>query len=238
MHKCWADNLGSCEGKISGEHIISKGIFTGKFVNVQGFPWNRGEIKAIGINSITSNILCTHHNNSLSIVDNEGIDLFRAIRRFEEILSGRNFLINQSTLNHIASGKLLEQWFIKHAINLFIISSKGRCWYNGSKANAPPLDIIEAAFGNRALEYPRGLYNYAGSRIGEQKIVEDQILFTPIFNPNNMYVGAAFEFQALSFIIWLGDLEQMPWIEFHKFYHHMGGHFEKFPIRASCKIDW
>src|SRR6266446_3468995 len=205
MRTCWAAVLGKCGGGISGEHVLSKGLFRGKAVQVQGTPWKAEKLKPIGINALTANILCRDHNSALSNVDDEGIAAFHAIRRFEEVLAGRLNPINAADLQHHVSGHMLERWFIKHAINLFIVTGRERQWYDGSEAITPPRDIIEAVFGMHQLRYPRGLYNWAGLKIGEQKVVSDQVAFVPIYNLANKYMGASFEFQALSFLIWLDD---------------------------------
>jgi hypothetical protein len=60
-------------------------------------------------------------------------------------------------------------------------------------------------FGKNQLEYPRGLYHYAGLKLGDKKIVADQVGFVPVFSSDNRCVGASFEFQALSFLIWLHE---------------------------------
>jgi hypothetical protein len=242
MRTCWAAVLGKCGGGISGEHVISKGLFRGKAVQVQGTPWKAEKLKPIGINTLTANILCRDHNSALSKVDDEGMAAFHAIRRFEEVLSGRMTPINATDLQHHVSGHMLERWFIKHAVNLFIVTGRQRQWYDGSEAITPPRDIVEAAFGMHQLRYPRGLYNWAGLKIGEQKVVGDQVAFVPIYNLVNKYVGASFEFQALSFLIWLDDKHPdsngVPWPSIRDFYHHMGGFFDAPPLRATFQVDW
>jgi hypothetical protein len=146
MRKCWAQVLGNCGGGLSGEHVLSKGLFKGKSVQVQGGIWKTEALKSIGINSLIVNIVCRAHNSELSGVDVEGIAAFHAIRRFEEILSNRIRHPRSTDLEHIASGNLLERWFLKHTINLFIINSRDRTWYDGSEATSPPRDIVEAVF--------------------------------------------------------------------------------------------
>jgi hypothetical protein len=87
--------------------------------------------KFIGMNSLTANILCRVHNNALSTVDVEGVRAFRAIRCFEEILSLRQALTDAADLQHNADGLLLERWFLKHAVNLFVVSGSNRRWPGG-----------------------------------------------------------------------------------------------------------
>jgi hypothetical protein len=199
-------------------------------------------LKSIGINALTANMLCGKHNSALSEVDAEGIASFKAIRRFEEVLSRRRPVLNATDLEHHAQGHLLERWFIKHAINLFVIAGRGKRWYGGSEPANPPRDIVEAAVGMHHLEQPRGLYNWAGSRVGERRVVGDQLGFVPIYDGLGEYVGALFEFQALSFLIWLQGgrpgPREVPWAFARSFYHHFGGHFEAPPLTATFRIHW
>lgn len=139
MRTCWARVLGGCGGGFSGEHIVSKGLFRGNKVHVAGTPWTTGAPKAIGINSLTANMLCRNHNSALSPVDEEGILAFHAIHRFEEILSGRQVPENGIGLSHVARGPLMERWFVKHAINFFVVAAPSGHWNDGSKADAPPV---------------------------------------------------------------------------------------------------
>ena len=189
MRICWAAILGGCGGGFSGEHLLSKGLFTGKQVQVQGSPWRAMVPKSVGVNALTANILCRTHNSMLSTVDDEGIRAFRAIRRFEEIMSLRKPLTDATELQHEVYGPMLERWFIKHTINLFVVSKSTNRWSGGSLPRDPPQEIVEAAFGLVNLQSPRGLYNWAG-QLGERRIVGDQIGFQPIFDMGGEYLEA------------------------------------------------
>jgi hypothetical protein len=175
-------------------------------------------------------------------VDAEGISAFRAIRRFEEILSLRQALTDAADLQHDADGLLLERWFLKHAVNLFVVSGSNRRWPGGFVPSKPPQEIVEAAFGLVRLQHPRGLYNWAGGRLGERRIVGDQIGFQPIFDRAGEFVGAHFfEFQALNFLIWLSDVAPRADISgtpLNEVYHHMGGIFEAPPLGANFDVHW
>jgi hypothetical protein len=237
---CWAEILGGCDGPLTGEHLFSKGLFSGKSVQVQGDIWKTTKLKSIGVNSLTANILCRAHNNALSIVDDEGIRAFRAIRRFEEILSLRQTRFDAADLQHDVDGLLLERWFLKHAVNLFVASGSTKRWLGGSVPSKPPQQIVEAAFGLATLQRPSGLYNWGGS-LGEQRIVGDQIEFQPYFDQAGEFVGAHFDFQALHFFIWLpgvvprADISGAP---LREFYHHMGGLFQAPPLGANFRVHW
>jgi len=79
---CYANELGYCSKKLSGEHFISDGILRefAQMPIVQGFRWQKnGEEKAIGRASLVSNILCTTHNSALSPFDAELTRFHRAV---------------------------------------------------------------------------------------------------------------------------------------------------------------
>ncbi|MGB6564147.1 MAG: hypothetical protein WBE69_16220 [Candidatus Binataceae bacterium] len=239
---CWAAIIGGCDGPLTGEHLFSKGLFSGKSVQVQGNIWRTTSLKSIGINSLTANILCHVHNNALSTVDNEGIRAFRAIRRFEEILSLRQALADAADLQHDADGILLERWFLKHAVNLFVVSGRSKQrWPGGFVPSKPPQQIVEAAFGLVRLQRPLGLYNWAGTRLGERRIVGNQVGFQPLFDSAGAFLGGHFDFQALSFLIWLSDITpnlDIGGTPLAEFYHHMGGIFQAPPLGANFRVRW
>ena len=69
MDNCWADSIGGCSTKISGEHIVSKSIFEDEFLNVSGVAWLSDSILTLPKKSLEANILCTTHNSKLSNLD-------------------------------------------------------------------------------------------------------------------------------------------------------------------------
>jgi hypothetical protein len=77
---CWANCLGDCRGKISGEHIITEKIRNSNEIGVLGLPWCRTKHQFIGVASFTKNMLCERHNSTVSPVDEGGIAAFDAFR--------------------------------------------------------------------------------------------------------------------------------------------------------------
>jgi hypothetical protein len=237
---CCAAILGGCGGHLTGEHLLSKGLFSGKSVQVQGGIWKTTKLKSIGINSLTANILCSSHNHALSPVDAEGIRAFHAIRRFEEILSFRQSIFDAADLQHDADGLLLERWFLKHAVNLFVASRSTKPWLGGLAPSNPPQQIVQAAFGLIRLQRPSGLYGWGGS-LGERRIVGNQIEFQPYFDQAGEFVGAHFDFQAVHFLIWLSNAVPRADISgtaLSEFYHDMGGILQAPPLAANFRVHW
>jgi len=62
---CWAAPLGGCKGAITGEHLFTKSIFTGKKVEVTGVPWFKGVSREISFEVAVGNILCEYNNTPL-----------------------------------------------------------------------------------------------------------------------------------------------------------------------------
>jgi hypothetical protein len=75
--------LGSCEGGISGEHLIRESIIRllagdGEFT-VGGLPWlPEGTSKAIGPKSLIAKCLCRRHNSRLHRIDDAALAFFTA----------------------------------------------------------------------------------------------------------------------------------------------------------------
>lgn len=151
MHKCWANDFGNCSNKMSLEHYVSKGVFDGTMVQVQGGEWCLDKPKIVGLSSLGAKILCTKHNNQLGeFIDYEGVKLL-------------NFLKNKDTFSNceelFVDGYLIERWLLKTAINLNINSNNilgvGMNHENLSKV---PNYLQHVAFGKLNFAYGMGLY--------------------------------------------------------------------------------
>jgi len=116
---CWAAHLGGCHEKISGEHIVTQSLFTGKTVIVSGLPWCLSEPKEVGKAGITRNILCRTHNSALSVVDEAAQKSFEVFRQSTDLSSARQGINAQSLMlkRFRINGRLLERWFLKTVIN-------------------------------------------------------------------------------------------------------------------------
>ncbi len=110
MSDCFFGGQGTCSGKLTGEHYISKTVLQaigGGTVQIGGVPWvPEGTLKSVGIGSLVSNILCEGHNSSLSKLDNEAGTLFRALDAADKKPES---LAPVTTVD----GPLVERWFLK-----------------------------------------------------------------------------------------------------------------------------
>lgn len=148
MSKCWAHSLGDCSGGMSGEHVFSNSIFkagcscpiliTGVKRIRQGQP-TRGAEK--------SNVLCRHHNSTLSPLDS----VIGAIARFEAQVNNESF-----TDPLFIEGELLERWLLKTLVN---VSAAG--WISADKPH-PSDNIVRMIFGREPVPDKIGLYSVKG----------------------------------------------------------------------------
>lgn len=203
MIKCWAECLGDCSDEQSGEHIVSRGLFS-DVVSVQGFSWCK-EPRQIGINKLTKNILCTHHNNTLSPVDQAAIDAFNVFREATRLGNVRQTLEERrwSVAQFQIDGAGLERWFLKTLINV-AAGGKEKIGPRSTEPGKPSCDLVEIAFARRRFVNGGGLHG--AGEVGETINSEDRVTFTPLFDPTSEFVLAgAFFFRAFRFMLALDE---------------------------------
>lgn len=111
MARCFLHGYGSCGGKVSAEHYISKTVLKGisgnGSVQIGGLPWQpKQKLQSIGIQSLVSNVLCETHNRRLTGLDSAAGTFFRAVDAADK---------RPATLPAITTvdGTLIERWFLK-----------------------------------------------------------------------------------------------------------------------------
>src|ERR1700720_4721583 len=117
---CWATPLGDCDDKISREHVVSRCLFEGDEITVQGFPWCPTEPKTIGLSNLVAKILCKRHNSDLSSLDEAALAAFNVFResiRMNEV-RGKFRPTFWNTKRFKINGRLLERWFLNTLIYL------------------------------------------------------------------------------------------------------------------------
>jgi len=89
--KCWASSVSECCATQSREHYLTKGLFSGKMLYVEGMPFLNGEKREIAKASLTKKCLCKKHNSLLSPYDDEAILFGKALEyAFELSVVRRN----------------------------------------------------------------------------------------------------------------------------------------------------
>ena len=203
--ECWAAEIGGCAGKVSREHLVTDGIWTGPDIQVVGLPWCRTVPVSVGRASIVSKILCRTHNSALSEVDSAAIRTFRTLREAAELQERRRRAFFPPVVPHCfeVDGALLERWFLKTAINLALVQQGQVSWYDGKFGRVPPRVLVEAAFGGPPLAAGAGLY--AAASVGETGFANESVQFAPLFDVNDALPGAIFSFCGFRFLLSLRE---------------------------------
>lgn len=156
-NRCYASSLNNCSGKVTREHYISSGILNliGNRLQTKGFSWLKGSVKNLCSKALTSNILCEHHNNVLSELDDTAISFFSTLQRFDKELGINNLTKNEK---QIFSGHMIERWFVKLYLGLH--------WggHLDSKLSHVEFYLLENLFLDKRLPNHFGLY--FGSSLG------------------------------------------------------------------------
>src|SRR5262249_34764344 len=118
--RCWAKSLRDCAGPMSGEHYFTAGLFDGDKVFIHGLDWCKDKPKRVGKQSLVKNVLCKSHNERLSILDDEAISAFKAMREERDLTAQRTRMKPKywTVRRWEIRGPLLERWFLKTLIGL------------------------------------------------------------------------------------------------------------------------
>lgn len=196
---CWAADLGDCDGKLSGEHIVSAGLWSGPWLTVEGGPW--GTPRELGLANLTAKILCRRHNSRLSEADTAGADAFAAITASIALTNARKSIPAQPWMRHGFSvdGPGLERWFLKTAINVAIFLKREPPWAHDPKHGLPPRDVVEMAFGIRPVPRPFGLYTVAA--VGDPIVSKEEVRCHMLYAKGKRVAGATFVFRGFEFML-------------------------------------
>lgn len=189
---CWANSLGDCSTAQSKEHLISECLFPSGHVIISGLPWCKESPRRLPSRTLSSNILCTRHNNLLSEIDAEGgraMQIFRDIKHPNHSCNDHPTDKNCCIEYHI-DGRKLERWFLKSTINLANILPGTPGWFETNTLAAnPPHGFLEAIFGRTKLSRPFGLF-IGSVGIGGTISLSDDVTWRPLFVKKSMLVGA------------------------------------------------
>jgi hypothetical protein len=205
MRKCWAACLGNCSDKMSGEHIVTAGLFVTDLIVVQGLSWCKDLPKTVGLSNLTRNILCARHNSALSTIDEAAIKAFDVIRECVRLTDVRGAMKERAwnIVRMEIDGAALERWFLKTLINL-TVAGRERIGTGSPTPGEPSPDLVEIAYGQRRFVPKAGLYG--SGDVGEKFTSEDKVTIIPYFDTGNECVmGATFYFRGLRFMLHLAE---------------------------------
>jgi hypothetical protein len=202
---CWAQCLGDCSARISGEHVVTAGTFTETSIRVKGLPWCLDEFKTIRLESFVRKVLCEHHNSRLSPVDAAAIKLRDALCEIAALSEARKKLTPQvwPVKTFVADGYGIERWCLKTLIAL-AFGGKVTIGNGDARPGVPPPGLVEIAYGLRSFQPPRaGLY-WMGSA-GEEVNVTEGVVISTFSNPSKRLAGARFWFWDLNLLLVLDN---------------------------------
>ena len=202
--KCWATIIGGCT-RSSKEHLISQSTFRNDtdykpgVIKGYGFPWSENKIVEIPFASLSAKVLCSHHNNALSNLDNEAGMVAKTFLEVKNIFSKKSPRSNEEVVIFHHSGDLLQRWFLKTFINF-------QSLYN--KSALPPKELVEIVFGLR--KYPDGVgLAVLGHMGGYHHSFDHDMKYVQILNDSNEIEFMIFEYFGISYLLPLTD-QAMP----------------------------
>jgi hypothetical protein len=211
MVTCWASGMGGCSSIQSGEHYVTRGLWSNTSITISGFDWQKGEAKLLPVGSLEANILCTTHNSKLGEqVDAEAIKLFKTIGEISQEF--QNWQANPPRKKPLlpkryeAQGKLLERWAAKTLIDFVCVEGKNTTkWHlTGALAIEPPIGVVRSICSEVDFEPPIGLYLAQENTYVPQVVLEEAIRVDPLFHPDDGgLVGGFLEFRNVRFLVWL-----------------------------------
>jgi hypothetical protein len=197
VKKCYMRELGSCDGAISGEHLISKSIIEfiqdGEEFAVSGVPWlEGGESKILSPRNLTANCLCAKHNSALSPLDKA------ALRFFEEL---RPCWLNQDApLHYLVSGHDIERWLLKSLKALAVSGNlaKGRQRLPGAfQEDVRLIDMLDDP-----TQWPELTGLYFIMRPGTRTENRNHFQLAPLYGlENDVIAGLTANILGLSFLL-------------------------------------
>lgn len=203
MRECWAACLGNCSDKISGEHIITDGVFSVDTVKVKGFSWCSADFKTIGLANLTRKVLCVAHNSRLSEADVAAIGLRKALCDVVDLSEARRKMQPQDwqVERFSVSGFGLERWCLKTIIT---IAHGGQIPIGDSDLlpGRPSLALVETAFGLKRFQAPRAGLHWIGGA-GTEVRDDEGVIVTTFTGADNRLAGARFWFWGLELLLML-----------------------------------
>jgi len=125
VDRCWAAPLDDCEGALTKEHTVSKSVLADELIEFTG-PRTGNQPKRIGVNSLSSKILCERHNNALSPLDEAAAHMrtvFDACQALGVARLAAGRVRSWSVREFDVDGPRVERWFLKTFINHYLTNS-------------------------------------------------------------------------------------------------------------------
>jgi hypothetical protein len=194
--KCWANSLGNCSKKLSREHLITEKIFGPRSpIGVSNTKYRLSG--PINRRSLTTKVLCTTHNASLSIADDEALRLFSALRTIHS--HSKDGQLEASEEYRFDSG-LLERWLLKTLVNF--VACDAFEWASPIRRGSDVVDqrYVQVAFGFRRFTDHAGTYLI--ERVENLNNWGEHFNVTPLTTEKGTVGGLVLRFCSLWFLLW------------------------------------
>ena len=194
--ECYARALGNCSGDMSDEHYLSKAVL--RFLkatskgnpqvyakNIAGLPPGVRRLREIG--RMKARILCTTHNASLHLCDNEGLAICRATLSMYDADNSHD----PATEVFKIDGDRLELWMLKVFFGGLYC---GKVWSDlvSLRGQPPSIEGLEILYGLKQMLDQSGLYWLPTHFEGKSFQNRDEVEFLPwIRHDDGQLLGCA-----------------------------------------------
>jgi hypothetical protein len=184
MEKCYLKSLGSCDGKLSREHLISRSVLEFLYgtagLQISGLPWiERGQSREVPLDALTTKCLCRKHNSALAPLDTAALQFFQSIHNF--------IMDDKANQSFLVCGHDIERWLLKTTIAMAVSGNFG-------DENVPWRgDFISGLDYVKLLDEPKswavGTGLYFTVRVDDVLNMRKHFQIAPHFNKENQIVG-------------------------------------------------
>jgi hypothetical protein len=196
IEKCYMNELGSCDGNISGEHLFTHAIMRllkadGDF-SISGVPWlAEGQTKILPTKRLTANCLCQKHNSALSPLDRAALYFFTAVKSCldREARSAR----------YLISGHDIERWLLKTVKALAASKNLARGRERLSGAFASNVQVLNMLDDHTC--WPAGTGLYCVMNTGDVTENHNRFRLQPYTNQNDEISGLSVDIMGLVFVL-------------------------------------
>jgi hypothetical protein len=218
---CYMRQFGACDGKVTGEHLVSETILRliarDEIFRVGGLPWiEPDEFRSVGFKSLKAKCLCKYHNSALSPLDTAARYFFDWFRSALECAAGAK--------KAMMSGHDLERWLLK---TLKAMAVSGNLHFGKDdliETFHPDVDVLRLLEDVSAWPEDGGLF--CVNDPAEEAANFNRFSMAPLTTPDNEIYGLYAELFGQSFVLMLVAYDDL------KFPQNMGP-----PIRRPCQFE-
>jgi hypothetical protein len=229
IEKCYMKELHSCDGGISGEHLISESVILllkadGDF-SVSGLPWLRdGETKILGSKNLTANCLCSKHNSALSPLDAAALYFFAALKSCLDR--------EVDSMRYLVSDHDIERWLLKTIKALAVSGNLARGQQRLSGAFASDIQVLEMLDDPRT--WPQGAGLYCVMNAGDVTHNHNRFQLAPYMNARDELNGLGVNIMGLDFVLML----ELPDALFNPYLQHATFRPGQIVITFAKSTNW